>query len=195
MPSEITPRDLAARLARGEPTFLLDVREPWEYARAALPQSVLVPLRELPARYAALAPPQGALVVTICHHGMRSLDAQVYGLRLGPYLEFPLSQKWTVGLSGGFALAYADSRFKYNETVSSPGTPSVFSSGSVSDTKLLPGGYAGANISVLVKPNTRISAGVQYQNVGDFTQKVNGRRAKLDLGESLFFNVGVNFSF
>ena len=75
MPSEITPRDLAARLARGEPTFLLDVREPWEYARAALPQSVLVPLRELPARYAALAPPQGALVVTICHHGMRSLDA------------------------------------------------------------------------------------------------------------------------
>ena len=75
MSAEIAPRDLAARLARGEPTFLVDVREPWEHARVALPGSVLVPLRELPARHAALAPPADALVVTICHHGVRSLDA------------------------------------------------------------------------------------------------------------------------
>jgi len=78
MASEITPRELAARLAAGAPTFLLDVREPWEHAIAALAGSVLVPLHELPSRYDALAPPPGALVVTYCHHGVRSLDAAAF---------------------------------------------------------------------------------------------------------------------
>ena len=72
---EITPRDLAARLAAGEPTFLIDVRQPSEHARVALGGSVLVPLDQLGARYEELRPPDGALVVTYCHHGVRSLDA------------------------------------------------------------------------------------------------------------------------
>ena len=42
---------------------------------AALPNSVLVPLNELPQRAAELKPPPGALVVTYCHHGVRSLTA------------------------------------------------------------------------------------------------------------------------
>ena len=75
MPREIASRELAARLAAGEPTFLLDVRQPWEHARVALPGSVLVPLDQLGARVSELRPPAGALVVTYCHHGIRSLDA------------------------------------------------------------------------------------------------------------------------
>jgi rhodanese-related sulfurtransferase len=75
MPREIAPRELAARLAAGEPTYLLDVRQAWEHARVALPGSRLVPLDQLGARLADLHPPVGALVVTYCHHGVRSLDA------------------------------------------------------------------------------------------------------------------------
>jgi rhodanese-related sulfurtransferase len=78
MPAEIAPNELARRLAAGEATYLLDVREPWEHARAALPHSVLVPLGELPARHRTLDPPADALVVTICHHGVRSLDAAAF---------------------------------------------------------------------------------------------------------------------
>jgi adenylyltransferase/sulfurtransferase len=91
--TEITPRDLAARLSAGTPTYLLDVREPWEHARAAIAGSVLVPLDRLPARHRDLAPPPGALVVTYCHHGMRSLNAAV----------FLAAQGWTdvVSLAGG----------------------------------------------------------------------------------------------
>ena len=72
---EITPQALAARLAGGEPTFLLDVREPWEHALAAIPGNVLVPLGELAARWQEVTVPDGTLVVTYCHHGVRSLRA------------------------------------------------------------------------------------------------------------------------
>src|SRR5215510_8085075 len=80
---EISQRELADRLKTGAPTFLIDVREPWEHRTAALPGSHLVPLGELAARAATLAPPADALVVTYCHHGMRSLAAAAALERVG----------------------------------------------------------------------------------------------------------------
>ena len=80
---EITPQALAERLASGEPTFLLDVREPWEHALAAIPGNVLVPLGELPARWPDVSVPDGALLVTYCHHGVRSLRAAGWLLAAG----------------------------------------------------------------------------------------------------------------
>ena len=49
---EITPAQLAAWLddSRREKPVLLDVREPWEYDKARIAGSVLIPMRELPAR-------------------------------------------------------------------------------------------------------------------------------------------------
>jgi rhodanese-related sulfurtransferase len=72
---EVTPRELAARLAVGERVWLVDVREPWEHAIVALPDSRLVPLGELESRVDEVRPPAGVPVVTICHHGVRSLSA------------------------------------------------------------------------------------------------------------------------
>lgn len=71
---EIAPHALQARLAAGEPTLLVDVREPWEHQTAALPGAVLVPLGQLAARAREIDPPPGTLVVTYCHHGVRSLS-------------------------------------------------------------------------------------------------------------------------
>jgi rhodanese-related sulfurtransferase len=80
---EITPSTLRERLDRGEPTFLLDVRQPWEFALGSLPGSVLIPLHELPARLDEVTPPSGALLVTVCHHGVRSLQAAAFLARNG----------------------------------------------------------------------------------------------------------------
>src|SRR5689334_6748582 len=74
MVKQITVHDLAARLQRGEPTLLVDVRQPWEHEMAALADSQLVPLQELAAEAASVQPPAGALVVVYCHHGIRSLS-------------------------------------------------------------------------------------------------------------------------
>ncbi len=83
MPRQIDVHELVRKFAAQEPVYLLDVRQPWEHETAALPGSVLVPLNELPARAGAIEPPDGALVVVYCHHGIRSLSAVAFLERLG----------------------------------------------------------------------------------------------------------------
>lgn len=68
---EITPRELDARLARGDDIQLVDVREPWEFALAQLPGARLVPLGTLDA--SAVEPVRA--VVVYCHHGARGRRA------------------------------------------------------------------------------------------------------------------------
>lgn len=82
MVREISPQELSTLLSTGKAVLLVDVREPWENALCQLPGSVLIPLGELPARAGEVSPPEGTLVVTYCHHGVRSLrGAAVLGAR------------------------------------------------------------------------------------------------------------------
>jgi adenylyltransferase/sulfurtransferase len=80
---QITVRELADKLAAGEPVYLLDVRQPEEHAIAALPHSMLVPLGELADNTGEVEPPAGALVVVYCHHGVRSLTGAYLLQRAG----------------------------------------------------------------------------------------------------------------
>jgi len=83
MVRHISARELARKLSERESIVLLDVRQPWENEIAALPDSVLIPLNELPERTDELNPPPGALIVAYCHHGIRSLSAAAILERLG----------------------------------------------------------------------------------------------------------------
>ena len=83
VPREIDVAALDALMKQGARLLLLDVREPWEFGTAALPGSVLLPLGELAARADEVDPEAGALVVTICHHGVRSLGAAAFLERAG----------------------------------------------------------------------------------------------------------------
>ena len=75
MPREMTVVELARKQAAGDAVLLLDVRQPDEHAFAALPQSLLVPLPELPERHHEIQPPPGAALIVYCHHGVRSWQA------------------------------------------------------------------------------------------------------------------------
>lgn len=75
---QITPVQLKSWLddpSREQPV-LLDVREPWEYERARIEGSRLVPMREVPARVAEVAADRE--VVAICHHGGRSMQVAMF---------------------------------------------------------------------------------------------------------------------
>ena len=70
---EITAPNLAAKLKNGEPFTLLDVREPYEYAIAQIPGSVLIPLGSLAARLNEFDPNDEFVVH--CKSGARSSQA------------------------------------------------------------------------------------------------------------------------
>lgn len=72
MVHEISVQQLHAMLTAGESVYLLDVRQSWEHDFAALPDSCLIPLDQLPLRAAELQPPEGTVVIVYCHHGIRS---------------------------------------------------------------------------------------------------------------------------
>jgi rhodanese-related sulfurtransferase len=56
--------------------LLLDVREPWEFDKACIEGSTLVPMRTIPGCLQDFNPDQE--IVVICHHGIRSRMIGLY---------------------------------------------------------------------------------------------------------------------
>jgi len=95
--AEITPEQLKKRIDAGEDLFVLDVRNPNEFQICRIPGTTLVPLPELPNRFAEV--PKDREVVVHCKSGMRSAKA----------IEFLKSQGYSrlQNLTGGI-LAWAE---------------------------------------------------------------------------------------
>jgi rhodanese-related sulfurtransferase len=55
---------------------LLDVREPWEFDVCRIPDTKLMPMRSVPARFMELD--RDAETVVICHHGARSYQVAMF---------------------------------------------------------------------------------------------------------------------
>jgi rhodanese-related sulfurtransferase len=72
---EITPQETAELLKQGK-IKLLDVRTPEEYGIASVQGSLLVD--QSLAQEILQTWPKDTAIVTMCHHGMRSLDAAAY---------------------------------------------------------------------------------------------------------------------
>jgi rhodanese-related sulfurtransferase len=81
---EISPKELAERLAKNDPFVVLDVRETWEAARVRLKndQVVLAPLSKLAAQGVQALPETAANqemeIVVVCHHGARSAQVTAW---------------------------------------------------------------------------------------------------------------------
>lgn len=71
--AEITPEELQERRNGGEKLYLLDVREPSEYAEGHIQGSKLVPLSQLSQKLKSL--PTDQPIVAICRSGNRSSAA------------------------------------------------------------------------------------------------------------------------
>jgi len=85
---ELSPAEVAQRLARGDGFVLLDVREPYELELVALDGEVLAaPVGALIREGAAALPPEArdpqADIVLFCHHGIRSAQVGAWLLQNG----------------------------------------------------------------------------------------------------------------
>jgi rhodanese-related sulfurtransferase len=85
---QVSVKDLPALVASfeaGARPIVLDVREPWEVQAASLAldgaPTVCIPMNEVPGRLAELDAAQP--VLSLCHHGMRSLQVAAFLERQG----------------------------------------------------------------------------------------------------------------
>jgi molybdopterin/thiamine biosynthesis adenylyltransferase/rhodanese-related sulfurtransferase/molybdopterin converting factor small subunit len=70
---DIEPKDVKAKLDRGDKFQFIDVREPHEYQICSIPGTKLIPLGELPKRLNELDP--SSEIIAHCKSGMRSAKA------------------------------------------------------------------------------------------------------------------------
>jgi hypothetical protein len=126
--------------------------------------------------------------------GNRNVDAGLYDLRLGPTFNIPLCKRISAQAGGGLAVGVVNSHFTFNETVSS-GAGLVNESGSDTSTGFVVGGYVEAGFAYRLCHAASLYTGAQFQSLGDFRQSVNGHSARLDFGQSIFYEIGLQFHF
>lgn len=73
---DITVEQMKERLDSGEKLFILDVRQPDEYAAAKFDDAVLIPLNELPGRIGELDATRE--IIVHCRMGGRSASAAAF---------------------------------------------------------------------------------------------------------------------
>ncbi|MEO6183663.1 MAG: hypothetical protein ABIP71_11310 [Verrucomicrobiota bacterium] len=147
-------------------------------------------LSTIPAQLSPITVANGAITT-----GNRSFDADIFGIRLGPYWEIPMNKRFSFLLSSGLLVLFVDSEFKYRETTRVSDLTSQSRSGSGSHSKVLGGSYVGGNIVYALSESVSLSAGALYQAAGHYSHVENGRKAALDLGQSYFLTVGLGYSF
>ncbi len=79
----VTVMQLKQRLDAGEAPLILDVREPDEYQAGSLPESVHIPLGQLPVEIHQLEEKRDDEIVVHCRSGVRSLQAAALMEQMG----------------------------------------------------------------------------------------------------------------
>lgn len=127
--------------------------------------------------------------------GYRKIDANLYGLRVGPYVEYNLFKRVSMDLSGGFSTGIIDSRFEYNDVVTITGLGSQTSAGSDRGCDWVYGGYVRGQINVQVRKSATVFAGAELNSMNDFTQSSGAAHAQINLGSAIYATVGLRLSF
>jgi hypothetical protein len=125
-----------------------------------------------------------------------SFDGNLFGGRLGPYVELPLTDNIDLRLSAGLAVGLLYGSASWQDTLILPnngGTLSTSGSGDSLDT--LWGGYASLDGTWQINNRWAVDGAVQFQDLGTCDHSYQGREVELDLSHSLFLELGISYSF
>jgi len=145
-------------------------------------------LNDTPTR--TTMPVSGATV-----RGRREFDGNLFVGHVGPYAEFMLSEKLQLAISGGLALGAMSGDLSFNETVSFTGASPIRHRASDGDGDFLLGGFIGANLRYQFNPRWSVNLGVQFESLGDYSQKAAGHKVEVDLSTMFSVSAGVSYSF
>ncbi len=123
----------------------------------------------------------------------RSLDLDMFNLRLGPRLSFALSPRLVGMASAGLDVMIMDGTFSYHDTAS--GTLNAEVSGHGEQVSVLPGGYVGLGLEYHLNDNWGLTYQVHFQYNQSYNQNIGGRSVELGLDPSISQMIGVSYSF
>ena len=123
------------------------------------------------------------------------LDAAIYGFKVGPYFEYPLAQRVSLTVSGGFALLIADSSFRVRQSVSIASPLSASGTLTRSEVGVLPGAYVGGRLSLAVSDSAAVFTGLQYESTGHHAQSLGNKRVEIDFWNAVYWTFGFSYSF
>ena len=134
--------------------------------------------------------PNGATV-----RGTRDFDGGLFSFRVGPYLDLPLDDRWTISLSAGFAAGVIEGEYKFHQTVTTP-TSTLRQNGSSHNTDVLVGGYLSGTIHCKINERWGAFVNGQYLGLaGTYEVVARGQKIQLDLTRTAFFSAGLTYSF
>jgi hypothetical protein len=106
------------------------------------------------------------------------------------------STNFVLHVSGGLAMGILTANASWKETLVPDGGGATTSlSGSGNDVGWLGGFYIGADAEYKINRRWSVLAGVQFQDLGNYSHNFGGRTVELNLDQSIFVNVGVSYSF
>jgi hypothetical protein len=120
----------------------------------------------------------------------RRFDGDLWGFRLGPYLEVPLGGPMNLSISGGLAVGLLNADAAWSQT-----TGNSTLSGRGDDWDVLWGGYVSAAVTWYLSERWSLIGGAQFQTLGDYEHSFGGRKVEVDLSNTWFVTLGLSYKF
>jgi hypothetical protein len=120
--------------------------------------------------------------------GQRTLDAQVYALRMGPYYELGFCKRFAARLGGGLTLALTDTKLSYSGGA-------LVGSGSSEGMDFQAGAYIEGLLLFSVTHHLGLFAGAQYEYLGTYDRNAGIETAQLDMTGAVSVLFGAQWAF
>jgi hypothetical protein len=158
---------------------------------------ITVPISALPdAALSTQTDVAGGASVT----GRWQVKGAYFMVKLGPTLRTQITERFGLIASAGFAGAYAGTRYTAFESYKvGTGASELELKVDLPDgstaTKFMAGYYADLTLDWAANDRTGLFGGVTAQQLGDYTQRLGGRTARIDLGSTVGLRGGVSVKF
>ena len=126
------------------------------------------------------------------------LDGEFHNLRIGPWIEVPITSRMSLSLSAGYVAIYSSSRLDLAESVAfaDPTVPlPAAASGRFIATHWSPGAYAQIRADYHLTRHVGVYVGGDIQHSTGATVGAPGREARIDFGDTYGAVAGVSYTF
>lgn len=131
--------------------------------------------------------------------GIWKIKGAYFSLKVGPQITAKLSRSFGLNAGVGVAGTYVGTSYTALESFEIEGITGTIPSTPVLETnttnKFLPGYYANLDATWTINDRTGLFAGVSYDNLGEYSQSVGGRTAKIDLSATAGVRGGLSIKF